>query len=85
MNHTITSDLDALSYETVDRLRGLVVRASALQSEGPEFDSRPGHTKDFKMEPTAVVLGAQHKQWSRENKPVSHNWRKSGGRLDSNQ
>ncbi|KAJ8037265.1 hypothetical protein HOLleu_18042 [Holothuria leucospilota] len=29
------------------------------------------------MEPTAFVLGAQHKQWSRKNKPVSHNWRKA--------
>ncbi|KAJ8034901.1 hypothetical protein HOLleu_21923 [Holothuria leucospilota] len=28
------------------------------------------------MEPTAIVLGAQHKQCSRENKPVSHNWKK---------
>ena len=33
--------------------------------------------KILKMEPTAVVLGAQHKQWSRENKPVSHNWKKA--------
>ena len=60
MNHTITSDLDALSYETVDRLPGLVLRASALQSEGPEFDSRPGHTKDFKKKwnllPLCLVL-----------------------------
>ncbi|KAJ8034194.1 hypothetical protein HOLleu_20932 [Holothuria leucospilota] len=37
------------------------------------------------MEPTAFVLGAQHKQWSRENEPVSHNWKKGRGRLDSNQ
>ncbi|KAJ8026221.1 hypothetical protein HOLleu_34013 [Holothuria leucospilota] len=37
------------------------------------------------MEPTAFVLGAQHKQWSRENKPVSHNWKKGCGHLDLNQ
>ncbi|KAJ8022566.1 hypothetical protein HOLleu_37506 [Holothuria leucospilota] len=37
------------------------------------------------MEPTAFVLGAEHKQWSRENKPVSHNWKKGRGRLDLNQ
>ncbi|KAJ8045167.1 hypothetical protein HOLleu_08115 [Holothuria leucospilota] len=37
------------------------------------------------MEPTAFVLGAQHKQWSRKNKPVSHNWKKGRGRLDLNQ
>ncbi|KAJ8018706.1 NLR family CARD domain-containing protein 4 [Holothuria leucospilota] len=39
----------------------------------------------LKMESTAFVLGAQHKQWSRENKPVSHNWKKGRGRLDLNQ
>ncbi|KAJ8048343.1 hypothetical protein HOLleu_00618 [Holothuria leucospilota] len=37
------------------------------------------------MEPTAFVLGAQHKHWSRKNKPVSHNWKKGRGRLDLNQ
>ena len=37
------------------------------------------------MELTAIVLGAQHKQWSRENKPVSHNWKKGCGWLDLNQ
>ncbi|KAJ8023461.1 hypothetical protein HOLleu_35914 [Holothuria leucospilota] len=37
------------------------------------------------MKPTAFVLGAQHKQWSRENKPVSHNWKKGRGPLDLNQ
>ncbi|KAJ8034402.1 hypothetical protein HOLleu_21223 [Holothuria leucospilota] len=37
------------------------------------------------MEPTAFVLGAQHKQWSRKNKPGSHNWKKGRGRLDLNQ
>ncbi|KAJ8031193.1 hypothetical protein HOLleu_27841 [Holothuria leucospilota] len=37
------------------------------------------------MEPTAFVLCAQHKQWSRENKPVSHNWKKGCGHLDLNQ
>ncbi|KAJ8026082.1 hypothetical protein HOLleu_33820 [Holothuria leucospilota] len=37
------------------------------------------------MEPSAFVLAAQHKQWSRENKPVSHNWKKGRGRLDLNQ
>ncbi|KAJ8030499.1 hypothetical protein HOLleu_26942 [Holothuria leucospilota] len=37
------------------------------------------------MEPTASVLGAQHKQWSRENKQVSHNWKKGLGRLNLNQ
>ena len=41
--------------------------------------------KTLKMELTAIVLGAQHKQWSRENKPVSHNWKKGRGRLDLNQ
>ena len=61
----------------------LVVRA--LQSEGQGFDPRPGHTKDFKMEPTAVVLGAQYKQWRRENKPVSHKWKKGRFQLDLNQ
>ncbi|KAJ8023952.1 hypothetical protein HOLleu_36538 [Holothuria leucospilota] len=41
--------------------------------------SNPGWVipKTLKMEPTAFVLGAQHKQWSRENKPVSHNWKKA--------
>ena len=39
----------------------------------------------LQMEPTAVVLGAQHEQWSRENKPVSHDWKKGRGRLDLNQ
>ena len=49
-----------------DRLRGLVVKASALQSEGPGFDSWPGHTKDFKNGTyTAVVRDAPHKQWSK--------------------
>ena len=50
-----------------------------MQLEGPGFDSWPGHTTDFKMEPTAIVLGAQ--QWSREkeNKPVSHSWNKDHG------
>ncbi|KAJ8021317.1 hypothetical protein HOLleu_38482 [Holothuria leucospilota] len=49
--------------------------------------SNPGRVipKTLKMEPTAFVLGAQHKQWSRENKPVSHNWKKGRGRLDLNQ
>ncbi|KAJ8021725.1 hypothetical protein HOLleu_39011 [Holothuria leucospilota] len=41
--------------------------------------------KTLKMEPTAVVRDAPHKQWSRENKPVSHNWEKGRGRLDLNQ
>ena len=52
--------------ESFDRLHGQVVRASELQPEGQGLDFRSGHTKDFKMEPIAVVLGAQHKQWSRE-------------------
>ena len=43
------------------------------------------YVKESKMEPTAVALGAQHKQWSRENKPVSHNWKKGRGQLDLNQ
>ena len=37
------------------------------------------------MEPTAVVRDAPHKQWSRENKPVSNNWKKGRGRLNLNQ
>ncbi|KAJ8045257.1 hypothetical protein HOLleu_08227 [Holothuria leucospilota] len=37
------------------------------------------------MEHTVFVLGAQHKQWSRENKPVSHNWKKGCDSLDLNQ
>ncbi|KAJ8046899.1 hypothetical protein HOLleu_05734 [Holothuria leucospilota] len=37
------------------------------------------------MEPTAFVLGAQHKQWGRENKPMSHNWKKGCGPLNLNQ
>ena len=63
-----------------------MVRASDLQPEGLEFDSWPGHTEDLKNGTyTAIVLGAQHKQWSRENKPVSHNWKKGRGRPDLNQ
>ena len=69
----------------LDRLHGQVVRTSALQSEGLGFESWPGHTKDFKNGTYCRVLGAQHKQWSRENKPVSHNWKKGRGRLDLNQ
>ncbi|KAJ8049729.1 hypothetical protein HOLleu_02606 [Holothuria leucospilota] len=42
-------------------------------------------SKASKMEPTAVVVGAQHKQWSRENKPVSHNCKKGCGLPDLNQ
>ncbi|KAJ8046462.1 Plexin-A4 [Holothuria leucospilota] len=41
-----------------------------LLPEGLGFKSWPGHTKDLKMESTAFVLGAQHTQWSRKNKPV---------------
>ncbi|KAJ8038129.1 hypothetical protein HOLleu_19116 [Holothuria leucospilota] len=37
------------------------------------------------MEPSAIVLGAQHKQWSRENKPVSHAGKKGRGRPHLNQ
>ena len=44
-----------------------------------------GHTKDFQMEPTAIVLCAQHKQWRKENKPASHNWKNDRGRPDLNQ
>ena len=39
----------------------------------------------LKMEPTAIVLGAQHRQWSRASKPLSHNWKKGRGWLDLNQ
>ena len=56
----------ATSKQYVDRLGGLVVRASALQSEGLEFDSRLGHTKDFKNGTYCLLLGTQHKQWSRK-------------------
>ena len=37
--------------------------------------STPGRVipKTLKMEPTASVLGAQHKQWSRENKGTKEN------------
>ncbi|KAJ8024657.1 hypothetical protein HOLleu_34618 [Holothuria leucospilota] len=40
------------------------------------WGSTPGRVipKTLKMEPTAIVLGAQHNGWSRE-KPVSHNWK----------
>ena len=31
------------------------------------------------MEPTAVVGDALHKQWRKENKSVSHNWKKGFG------
>ena len=46
--------------------------------EGPSRVGFQGRVipKALKMEPTAVVLGAQHKQWGRENKPMSHNWKK---------
>ena len=44
--------------------------------EGPSRVGFQGRVipKALKMEPTAVVLGAEHKQWSRQNKPVSHDW-----------
>ena len=73
-------------YFIFNRLHGQVVRASDLQPEGLGFKSS-GRVipKTLKMEPTAIVLGVQHKQWSKENKPVSHNWKKGRGRLDLNQ
>ena len=75
MFHSVTHDV-----------YGQVVRACDLQPEGLGFKSS-GRVipKTLKMEPTAIVLGVQHKQWSRQNKPVSHNWKKGGGRLDLNQ
>ena len=41
--------------------------------------------KTLKMEPAVIVLGAQHKQWKRESKLVSHNWKKIRGRPDLQQ
>ena len=44
-----------------DRLHGQVILASDLQLEGPGFDSWPGRIPNtWKMEPTAIVFGAQH-------------------------
>ena len=42
-----------------NRRGGLVVKASASRSPGRGFEPRLGHTKDFKMVPTALS-DAQH-------------------------
>ena len=49
-----------------NRSCGLVVRASAAQSGGRGFESRPGHTKDFKkwyLLPSCQVLDIKRKEW----------------------
>ena len=40
-------------------------RASASHAGVPGLIPRSSHTKDFKMEPFAVVRDAPHKQWSK--------------------
>lgn len=53
----------------------------------PTRDSNPVRVlpKTLKIEPTSIVLGARHKQSSRENKPVNDNWKKGCRCLNLNQ
>lgn len=53
-------------------MHGEVVRADLQHGRDLGFDSYSGNAKDLKIEPIAIVLGAEHNRSTRENK-VSHN------------
>ena len=68
-----------------DRVFGLAVEHPPLKRKARV--GFPGQVipNTLKMEPTAIVHDAPYKQWSRENKPVSHSWKKGRGQLELNQ